>query len=155
MMSASRDHVMDTGPGGITGHTGTDGSSPKSRCEKYVKVEGMSGENIDYGEKEPLQVILALAIDDGVPSRGHRTNIWQKGFKKFACFTGDHKQYGKQTVLNYNGSDSEMNDFMNAPVVFPAEPEDHMGYSQGTQVQMGGGKITKVTTRTYNMRDGS
>ena len=68
--------MLDTGPGGVTGHTGTDGSQPKDRCERYVKVEGMSGENIDYGEKSPEMVIIALAIDDGVPSRGHRSNIF-------------------------------------------------------------------------------
>ena len=96
---------MDTGPGGVTGHTGTDGSQPKDRCERYIKMEGMSGENIDYGQKSAIDVILSLAIDDGVPDRGHRTNIFNKGFKKMACFTGDHKTYGKQTVINYNGSD--------------------------------------------------
>ena len=95
MMAASRDHVMDTGPSGVTSHDGTDGSTPKQRCERYVKVEGMSGENIDYGEKDAINVIIALMIDDGVPSRGHRTNIFNKGFKKMSCFTGDHKQYGK------------------------------------------------------------
>ena len=95
LMMASRDHVMDTGPIGILGHAGSDQSLPKDRCERYVKVEGMSGENIDYGEKSAIDVILALAIDDGVPDRGHRTNIFQKGFKKMACFTGDHSVYGK------------------------------------------------------------
>ena len=77
-MQASKDHVLDTGPSGITSHTGTDGTRPKDRMSKYVKVEGLSGENIDYGDKEPLDVILDLCIDDGVPGRGHRTNIFNK-----------------------------------------------------------------------------
>ena len=53
MMPASRDHVLDTGPGGVRGHTGTDGTSPADRQKKYVKLEGCSGENIDYGDKVP------------------------------------------------------------------------------------------------------
>ena len=104
MMSASRDHVLDTGPTGVTGHSGTNGSSAKERCEKYVKVEGMSGENIDYGSKDPRGVIVALVVDDGVASRGHRHNIFQKSFKSMSCFTGPHKTYECQTVINYNGS---------------------------------------------------
>ena len=95
MMPASRDHVLDTGPTGKTGCDGTDGSNPSDRQSRYVKLEGFSGENIDYGEKEPLDVIMALMIDDGVPGRGHRTNIFNKQFKKMSCFTGDHKVYKK------------------------------------------------------------
>ena len=72
-------------------------------------MEGMSGENIDYGTKDACGVIVALMIDDGVPSRGHRENIFNKGFKKMACFTGDHKTYGMSTVINYNGSNAQMN----------------------------------------------
>ena len=51
MRPASRDHVLDTGPEGVTGHTGTDGSSPSDRVGKYTTVEGMSGENIAYGDE--------------------------------------------------------------------------------------------------------
>ena len=43
---------------------------------RYVEVEGMSGENIAYGEQGPEMTIMSLAIDDGVPSRGHRENIF-------------------------------------------------------------------------------
>jgi uncharacterized protein YkwD len=64
----------------------------------------MSGENIDYGQKSAQEVIIALMVDDGVESRGHRENIFNKGFKFMGCFTGDHKTYGKSTVINYNGS---------------------------------------------------
>ena len=155
MQQAAKDHVEDMGPDGKTGHTGTDGSQPKDRMSRYGKVEGMSGENIDYGEKEPHEVILALIVDDGVPSRGHRTNIYQVGFKKFACYTGDHKVYKKSTVLNYNGSAAEMNALMEKEVDFGDPPAGCVGWSQSTQAKMSGGKIIKTTTRTYKMSDGS
>lgn len=100
----SKDHVIDTGPTGVTGHTGTDGSDPFQRLERYTKLEGTSGENISYGQTEPKGVIIQLAIDDGVASRGHRKNIMNPAFVKFGCFTGEHKTYKTQTVLNYNGS---------------------------------------------------
>ena len=44
-MKAAKDHVEDTGPSGLTGHTGADGSSSGERMERYVTLEGMSGEN--------------------------------------------------------------------------------------------------------------
>jgi len=47
------------------GHKGTDGSSAIERCEKYLKIEGMSGENIDFGKKEPKMVLISLLINDG------------------------------------------------------------------------------------------
>ena len=92
----------------------------------------MSGENIDYGAKSAEMVIIALATDDGVPSRGHRSNIFQKAFKKHACFTGDHKVYGSQTVLNYNGSNADMNEFMAKPVDFGDPPAGAQGWSEST-----------------------
>lgn len=76
MMSAAKDHVLDTDTNDLTGHTGSDASQPKDRQEKYVQLQGMSGENIDYGDKEPIEVIICLAIDDNVPDRGHRENLF-------------------------------------------------------------------------------
>ena len=111
-MQASKDHVLDTGPGGFVGHGGTDGSGPKVRQEKYVKVEGKSGENVGYGSHTPEDVIISLCIDDDVPGRGHRTNIFCKGFKKHSCFTGPHKVFKIMTVLNYNGTRKEMDELM-------------------------------------------
>ena len=134
MMAASRDHVLDTGPGGLIGHTGTDGSRPADRQKRYVTLEGSSGENIDYGKKSPLEVILALLIDDGVPNRGHRTNIFNKQFKKVSCYTGDHKVYKQQTVMNFNGSNTEMKAFLEQKVDFGASPAGCIGWSTKHQV---------------------
>jgi len=77
LMKAARDHVKDMGPSGATGHDGTDGSSPWDRIKRYTEFEANGGsENVSYGTDDPRGVIIQLAIDDGVPSRGHRTNIF-------------------------------------------------------------------------------
>lgn len=86
MVEASKTHVLDTGPSGLTGHTGTDGSRPRDRIQKFVQLEGSSGECIDYGVKSPKEVIIALMVDDGVKNRGHRANIFNKGFKKMSAY---------------------------------------------------------------------
>ena len=67
-------------------------------------MEATAGESISYGQDQPIEVILQLAIDDGVPSRGHRNNMFNTGFVKAGIFTGDHKAYRKSTVILYNGS---------------------------------------------------
>ena len=54
----------------------------------------MSGENIDYGVKSPQEVMLALLIDDGVASRGHRTLIFKEGIKTMGSATSSHPKYG-------------------------------------------------------------
>lgn len=166
---ASKDHVLNMAESGATGHTGQDGSSPFERMERYTKLEGSSGENISYGQDDPKGVIIQLAIDDGVASRGHRTNIMNPAFFKFGCHTGAHSKYKHSTVLNYNGSFSkggggggaaaatggfDMQAFMQEPVEWE-DPPGHMGWSESTSASMGGGKATKTVTRTYKMQDGS
>lgn len=53
----------------------------------------MLGENLSFGESDAVSVIASLIVDDGVPSRGHRTNIFKKEFTKMGCFTGPHSVY--------------------------------------------------------------
>ena len=104
LMKACRDHVKDTGPTGATGHTGVDGSNMQIRIGRYMKWERTIGENIMYTSNTPLQVLTDLAIDDGVSSRGHRRNIFNGAFAHVGIYTGPHKTYGRQTVLDYMGS---------------------------------------------------
>lgn len=108
----------------------------------------MSGENIDYGDKDPLGVILSLAIDDGVEGRGHRKNIFNKAFKTMSCFSGTNT---KITVINYNGSDAEMQAFMAKKPDFGEPPENYVGWSESAECSLAEGKMTKVTTRIYNL----
>ena len=48
--------------------------------------------------------VLNLAIDDGVPSRGHRTNIFKEQFFYTGAGTEPHKVYQSETVVTYSGS---------------------------------------------------
>ena len=72
-----------------------------------------------------------------------------------SSYTGYHKTYGRQTVLNYNGDNKAMNDFMAAPANFPPAPAGASGYSTSSSVEMGETQFIKTSVRTYTMSDGT
>lgn len=77
---AARDHCYDTGPPGTVSHTGADGSSFTQRMDRHGSWSGYVGENLSFGPDDPVAIVMALFIDDGVPNRGHRTSILSENF---------------------------------------------------------------------------
>ena len=168
LASAAKDHVEDTGNRGILGHVGHDGSTPFDRLERYTKAEGNCAESLNYGENSARDVILWLAIEDGVKSRGHRENIMNPVFTRFGCNQGYHSVYHGQTVCVYAGSeetakpygkldyDFDMTAFLAESVDFEDEPSGHAGYTQtercGFDAQCQ--KATKTIQRVYKMKEG-
>lgn len=72
------------------GHQSSDGSSLSDRisrkCQKITNGASSWGENIggDFkyeGRDYAFNTIKSLIIDDGVPTRGHRDNIFSAKFK--------------------------------------------------------------------------
>jgi hypothetical protein len=100
---AAQDHADDIGPKGVTGHVGSDGSSVDDRISRYVDWDVTIMENIDFGSSSAVEVIISLIVDDGVPSRGHRSNIFNSKAKFVGVGSGDHTEYGTCTVINYIG----------------------------------------------------
>ena len=100
---AARDHVQDQGPTGNIGHSGSDGSSPTSRIERYGQWELSAGENISYGYSEARKIVAALLIDDGVPSRGHRKNLLNGSFHVVGIGMGPHRLYRDMCVMDFAG----------------------------------------------------
>jgi uncharacterized protein YkwD len=45
-----------------------------------------------------------LIVDDGVPNRGHRENIFNPDFRCLGVFTGHHKDFETMTCIDYAGS---------------------------------------------------
>ena len=80
MSRASLDHVLDCGPKGLLGHDGSDKSTPFERLNRHGQWQKTAGENINYGATVARDAVLALIVDDGVASRGHRCNIFSADF---------------------------------------------------------------------------
>lgn len=103
MSKGAMDHVKDIGPKGITGHSGSDGSKPFDRINRYGEWQQTAGENISFGNDQGRAVIIQLIVDDGVPNRGHRTNIYKKEFNRVGIACGPHKVYGTMCVQTFAG----------------------------------------------------
>ena len=100
---AARDHVRDQGHRGATGHNGRDGSTPFQRMERYGKWQTIAGENIAYGPDSAQAVVRDLIIDDGVPDRGHRINMFQPQYRLTGVACGYHQRYRVMCSISYAG----------------------------------------------------
>ena len=104
---AARDHAEEQGPSGATGHSGKDGSSSSSRVERYGKWLSTMGENISYGASTAREIVIQLIVDDGVPSRGHRKNIYTPNFLAIGVAVAPHSGYGTVAVMDFAGGFEE------------------------------------------------
>jgi uncharacterized protein YkwD len=104
---AARDHVLDQGPSGQTGHVGVNGSTMGERIRRHGQQGSLIGEVINYGEETARMTVIQLVIDDGVPDRGHRTNIFNPAFQVAGAAIGPHKTYGAMTVVDMADSFSD------------------------------------------------
>jgi len=89
------------------GHRGRDGSSFSERISRYGTWTGSCSENIDYGYNSPRKIVMALIIDDGVSNRGHRTSIFNPGFRRVGVSCGSHRQFEYMCVIELAQNYSE------------------------------------------------
>ena len=107
LVMSARQHVTDQGPTGAIGHRGTDGGSPWSRMAKHGQGTGRLGENISYGYADARTIVVTLIVDQGVPDRAHRRNIFCRDFKVAGAACGPHARYGAMCVIDFAGGFSE------------------------------------------------
>lgn len=106
---AAQGHATSQAEAGQIGHTGTDGSTPFTRIQEYADCR-TAGENISYGAKSGLEIVVQLLVDDGVPDRGHRKNIFNPAYTRTGVgYAEGHKAYGTECVITYAGGYQEKN----------------------------------------------
>ena len=103
LFRAANDHLNDIGPKGLFTHEGSDGSTVSERIERYCEWEGTCVQNVDFGGKTAVDVIISLLVDDGMEGRPHRKNMFSKDLKYIGVAVGDHKESGVVTIITYVG----------------------------------------------------
>jgi uncharacterized protein YkwD len=106
MSRAAADHCADQ-INGRMGHDGSDRSSPGTRISRYGDWGGAWGENLAYGKKNARDIIMALIIDDGLPARKHRKNIFNPKFNVAGAALGPHARYRTVCSMEFAGAYSE------------------------------------------------
>ena len=98
---AARLHAQDLGPRGALEHVGSNGSRLSDRLNRLGTWHGLIAENIGTLEEDPRQVVIQLLVDDGVPSRGHRHNLFNPDLHQAGAGSAPHRDYRVVTVIDY------------------------------------------------------
>ena len=86
---------------------GRDSSHADTRIARYGTFGGGWGENISYGKSTARDVVLALIIDDGLPARKHRKNIFNPTFNFAGAAFGRHARFRTVCSMDFAGSYAE------------------------------------------------
>jgi uncharacterized protein YkwD len=97
----SKAHAIDMGSKGKVGHNSSDGTTFDKRLRTKAKAGGAIGENCDYGNEKPIDIVMSLLIDDGIESLGHRKNILEPRFKWIGIAIEPHKKYEVSCVMDF------------------------------------------------------
>ena len=92
----AKDHAKTSGKTGHVGHRGYN-----SRTKKYCGAYKFYSENCDYGVDDPLEVVIDLLIDEGVPGKGHRENILNPRVNTIGVGYAPHKTYNVNVVCEF------------------------------------------------------
>lgn len=106
MSRAAADHCADQANGGF-GHEGRDRSHAGQRIARYGTPVGSWGENLSYGKSSARDVVLALIIDDGLPGRKHRQNIFNPSFNVAGAAFGPHARFRTVCSMDFAGGYAE------------------------------------------------
>lgn len=92
--------AADEGPRGLVGHTGSDGSSTSDRMHRAKVWASIMAEDISVGQTTAAGLVSQLVIDEGVPTRAHRADIFHPLLKSAGVACGPHALYREMCVID-------------------------------------------------------
>jgi uncharacterized protein YkwD len=101
LAQAARLHAQDLGPRGGLEHVGSDGARLSTRLNRLGTWQGTIAENIGTLEEDARQLVIQLLVDDGMPERGHRHNLFNPDLHQAGAGTAPHRDYRTVTVIDY------------------------------------------------------
>lgn len=90
--SAAR-QAADQGSIGGVSHTGSDGSSPGERMRREGVWSSITAEEISLQQFSAHDVVRQLIIDEGVPARGHRSDLLDPHLRLGGVGCAPHRVY--------------------------------------------------------------
>jgi uncharacterized protein YkwD len=101
LITTAKAHAIDMGTKNKIGHTSSKGVTFDKRLRERAKAKGTVAENCDYGNAEPLDIVMSLLIDDGIENLGHRKNILEPRLNYVGIAIENHKKYGVNCVMDF------------------------------------------------------
>lgn len=103
LAAAADELAREQATAGTVGHQGSCGGM-RERIERHGSWKGRIAENIAYGPGDHRGMVLQLIINDGVPDRGHRRNLFRRSFAVAGISCAPHPCFGTLCVMDFAGS---------------------------------------------------
>jgi hypothetical protein len=94
------EHARNTGESGQTGHQNFNNRFEKVLGNPYSRV----AENLSYGHREAIDIVMSLLIDEGIRNLGHRKNILHPQFNAVGVVIHSHERYRVQCVIDFGAN---------------------------------------------------
>lgn len=103
LYTSSKIHGEDCKKRGFSGHTGTDGSSPFARIEKYCDGAEGSENIVGTSDHNVRKSVISLLVDSGISSRGHRYNMLNPEWNFVGCYhyIEENHEYAAYFTMGY------------------------------------------------------
>jgi uncharacterized protein YkwD len=98
LQTVAREHAVDMGKKGLTGHKGF-----SSRYKKHANRYDEVAENCSYGFDGALDILMQLLIDEDIADLGHRKNLLASAYNYIGIHIAPHKTEVWNCVMAFGG----------------------------------------------------
>ena len=102
LAASASELIREQSKSGVTGHDGKQSGGLLARTKRQGIRQKSIGENIAYGPDSPRAMVIDLIVDDGVPNRGHRKNLFNPTFTKVGISCGFHSRYETMCAIDFS-----------------------------------------------------